>query len=90
MFVSKRALAGFLEDESGAVTVDWVALVGGVLLLGLVVVFTIFANGVTPLSVKIGDTLSEARAGMCGELEAGLQLDEGDCDVISSGSTDAG
>ena len=90
MFMSERALASFLEDESGAITVDWVALVGGVLLLGLVVVFTIFANGVAPLAVTVGDTLSEARAGLCGELEAGLQLDEGDCDVISSGGSDAG
>lgn len=47
-----------LRDESGAVTVDWVALTAGILLLGIAVVYAIFREGVTPLVEAIGTTLS--------------------------------
>ena len=39
----------FLADDSGVATVDWVALSAGVLLLGIVVVYAIFNNGVSTL-----------------------------------------
>ena len=48
-----------LRDESGAVTVDWVALTAGILLLGIAVVYAIFREGVAPLVDAIGTTLSD-------------------------------
>jgi hypothetical protein len=36
----------FLSDDAGAVTVDWVALTAGVLILGIMVVYAIANNGV--------------------------------------------
>lgn len=39
----------FLKSESGAVTIDWVALAAGILLLGIAVVYAIFGNGVAPM-----------------------------------------
>ena len=35
----------FLDDESGAATVDGVALCGSVILLGIVIVFAIYSVG---------------------------------------------
>ncbi len=48
----------FLNDDAGAVTIDWVALTAGILLLGIVVVYSIFNYGVTPLVADINSTLS--------------------------------
>jgi hypothetical protein len=48
----------FLSDDAGAVTIDWVALTAGILLLGIMVVYAIFNNGVSKLVVKVNSTLS--------------------------------
>jgi Flp pilus assembly pilin Flp len=48
----------FLSDDAGAVTIDWVALTAGILLLGILVVYSIFNNGVAGLVSKINSTLS--------------------------------
>ena len=50
----------FLNDESGAVTIDWVALTAGILLLGIALVYGIFNNGVAPLVTSINSNLSNA------------------------------
>ena len=50
----------FLNDEAGAVTIDWVALTAGILLLGIAVVTFIFQNGVNPLVNSISDELAGA------------------------------
>lgn len=50
----------FLSDDSGAVTIDWVALTAGILLLGIAVVYAIFRNGVAPLVDSINSNLSSA------------------------------
>ena len=49
----------FLSDDAGAVTIDWVALTAGVLLLGILVVYSIFNKGVAPLVSKINQELGE-------------------------------
>jgi len=49
--------AQFLSDDAGAVTIDWVALTAGILLLGIMVVYAIFNGGVSTLVGKINDTL---------------------------------
>lgn len=54
----------FLSDEAGAVTIDWVALTAGVLLLGILVVYTIFKNGVSPLVSQIDSNLKSAGTGV--------------------------
>jgi hypothetical protein len=48
----------FLRDESGAVTIDWVSLTAGGLLLGIAVVYGIYQGGVLPLSESINSNLS--------------------------------
>ncbi len=48
----------FLNDDAGAVTIDWVALTAGVLLLGIMVVYAIFNNGVSSLVSNVNSTLS--------------------------------
>ncbi len=47
----------FLGDDAGAVTIDWVALTAGVLLLGIMVVYAIFNNGVSSLVSNVNSTL---------------------------------
>ena len=48
----------FLRDDTGAITIDWVALTAGILLLGIMVVYAIFNGGVAGLVVSINDTLA--------------------------------
>ena len=48
----------FLNDDAGAVTIDWVALTAGILLLGIMVVYAIFNNGVSSLVSKVNSTLT--------------------------------
>jgi len=48
----------FLSDDTGAVTIDWVALTAGILLLGIMVVYAIFNNGVATLVQNVNSTLS--------------------------------
>jgi Flp pilus assembly pilin Flp len=50
----------FARDESGAVTVDWVVLTGGVLLFGVLVASSI-SNGATETAGSAGARLSEAQ-----------------------------
>ena len=48
----------FLSDDAGAVTIDWVALTAGILLLGIMVVYAIFNNGVSTLVSNVNSTLN--------------------------------
>ncbi len=48
----------FLSDDAGAVTIDWVALTAGILLLGIMVVYAIFNNGVSVLVSNVNSTLT--------------------------------
>ena len=50
-------LTKFLSDDAGAVTIDWVALTAGILLLGIMVVYAIFNNGVSVLVSNVNSTL---------------------------------
>ncbi|MEM1161152.1 MAG: hypothetical protein AAGJ28_09475 [Pseudomonadota bacterium] len=50
----------FLRDESGAVTIDWVALTAGILLLGITVVYALFNGGVDDLTGSINTQLNTA------------------------------
>ena len=47
----------FLSDDAGAVTIDWVALTAGILLLGIMVVYAIFNGGVASLVSNVNSTL---------------------------------
>jgi Flp pilus assembly pilin Flp len=51
-------LRNFLRDDAGAITIDWVALTAGLLLLGIMVVYSIFNGGVSGLVDKISATLA--------------------------------
>ncbi len=47
----------FVSDDTGAVTIDWVALTAGILLLGIMVIYAIFNGGVSKLVSNINTTL---------------------------------
>ena len=51
------ALRTFLRNDDGAVTIDWVALTAGLLLLGIMVVYAIFNGGVGDLVESINSEL---------------------------------
>lgn len=53
-------MMNFLRDEDGAVTIDWVALTAGILLLGIMVVYAIFNGGVSDLVDSINSELGVA------------------------------
>ncbi len=48
----------FLSDDAGAVTIDWVALGSAILLLGIMVVYSIFNGGVAGLVSNVNSTLT--------------------------------
>ncbi len=52
-------LKRFRGDEDGAVTVDWVVLTGGVLILGILVA-SLIADGANDTSTGIGARLGDA------------------------------
>ncbi len=49
----------FFRDDTGAVTIDWVALTAGILLLGIMVIYAIFNGGVASLVTSINATLAD-------------------------------
>ena len=53
-------LSKFIGDISGAVTIDWVALTAGILLLGIAVVYGVFEGGGKPLTESINSNLGVA------------------------------
>lgn len=53
-----RQISAFLVDTDGAVTVDWVTLTAGVLLVGIMVVYAIANNGVSNLVDEVNVTLA--------------------------------
>ena len=55
----------FLSDDAGAVTIDWVALTSGILLLGIMVVYAIFNNGVSSLVSNVNSTLFGVNMFVC-------------------------
>ena len=57
--------SAFLNDETGAVTVDWVVLTAAVVTLGLVV-FNFIAPAVSQLASDIGDEFEAAGSEMIG------------------------
>jgi Flp pilus assembly pilin Flp len=60
--VTKR-LRRLRDDESGAVTVDWVALTAGIIVVGLAMVWFIMDDGVDVLAGKIVDGLAAVDPG---------------------------
>ena len=54
----------FLSDDAGAVTVDWVALTAGVLIMGIMVVYAIANNGVSPLVVNVNSMVTDLSLGV--------------------------
>ncbi|MGF1447522.1 MAG: pilus assembly protein [Pikeienuella sp.] len=53
----RTLLKGFLRDQGGAVTVDWVGVTAGILLLGIIIVYSVFSVGVQPAVTSISDNL---------------------------------
>ena len=52
----------FAACDRGAVTIDWVALTAGILLLGIVLIYALFNNGVASTASNINANLSAAGA----------------------------
>lgn len=48
----------FLRTERGAVTVDWVTVSASLLLLGIAIVYSVYAYGVTPAVSDVNGTLN--------------------------------
>jgi Flp pilus assembly pilin Flp len=48
----------FLQDETGAVTVDWVVLTAGVVVFAVIVMPPI-QSAIVDMAIYIGDTISE-------------------------------
>ena len=53
---------GFKNDESGAVTVDWVVLTAAIVGLGMVVMMSV-GTGITTLATKIQDDVGGRSSG---------------------------
>ena len=62
--------SAFLNDEAGAVTVDWVVLTAAIVGLGLLV-FNFVRPAVSNLAVAIGDELGNAQNCMLNDTSLG-------------------
>ncbi len=51
-------LDAFLTDDAGAITIDWVTLTSGILLLGIMIDYGLFNGGVSSLTSTVNDTLA--------------------------------
>jgi len=70
-----KLLRFFRSDDTAAVTIDWVAVTSGILLLGIMVVYSIFNVGVSSLTGNLNDTLAAITT----------DVDVGDAPAINSG-----
>ncbi|MHA1114401.1 MAG: hypothetical protein ACTSRY_07850 [Alphaproteobacteria bacterium] len=60
----------FFSDDAGAITIDWITLTAGILLLGIVVVYAIFNGGLSEFTPNINASLSnENNTVLLGEIE---------------------
>jgi len=64
-----RRASGFWRDQAGAVTLDWIVLASAIILLGLVVVYSIYNNSAASLLVRIDNTLTDIRLAEPGTLK---------------------
>lgn len=53
-----RVGVGFWRDDAGAATIDWVALCAGILILGIMVVYSVFNNGTSSLVDRVNAALA--------------------------------
>jgi len=49
----------FLSNDAGVVTIDWIALTAGVLLLAIIVVYEIYISGASILVSDINSTIDD-------------------------------
>jgi hypothetical protein len=82
-------MRSFGSNESGAVTVDWVALVAGILLLGIMVVYAIFNGGVSVLVSNVNSTLESVDANIADGSGSDSSDSGGDTDRTGSASDQA-
>jgi len=74
-----KLLRCFRSDDTGAVTIDWVFLTSGMLLLGIMVIYTIFNVGVSSLTANVNSTLAAvitADAGPAPALNSGVGVSD--------------
>lgn len=57
-----KHLLGFVKDESGAVTVDWVVLTAALVGLGAVVIYNI-SSGTTQTADSVGNAVGNVAVG---------------------------
>ncbi len=53
----------FLKNEVGAVTVDWIALTAAILLLGMIVIYSVFNNSADSMT-DLFNTVDEEFTGI--------------------------
>ena len=58
----KRTCLEFARDESGSVTLDWVALTASVVVVGIGLVYSVFGDGDAPLNEIISTYNAELDA----------------------------
>ena len=64
-----------LTDERGAVTIDWVTLTAGILLLGIMVVYSVMSNSAGYLMDEFEDLNAQYAADAIDVTELGQQID---------------
>ena len=48
----------FFSDDAGATTIDWLVLTAGILLLSIMILYSIFNNGVSKMTSNLNPALS--------------------------------
>ncbi|MEM9735271.1 MAG: hypothetical protein AAF908_01530 [Pseudomonadota bacterium] len=66
----------FRHEEQGAVTIDWVALTAGLLLLGIALIYGVYQSGAGPAAEALSTNL----------LAIDAQTDTGDAPTLNDGN----
>lgn len=60
----------FLKDEAGAITTDWVTLTSALIIVAIIIVFTLFSGGITPLTNTINEQVESGSEEVCAPVGA--------------------
>lgn len=74
----------FLQDETGAITTDWVALTSALVIVAIIVTFALFSEGITPLTGSINAQIETGSEEICEPIAATFSGASTDCVLLNN------
>ncbi|HUF56530.1 MAG TPA: pilus assembly protein [Thermohalobaculum sp.] len=74
----------FLQDETGAITTDWVTLTSALIIFAIIVIFALFSDGITPLTGSINAQIETGSQEFCAPIASTVTGGTTECYEISN------